>query len=73
MKLPRYEFKSLEELAWFVLVAAATVLFQVLAEFDPSTIEDWRTWFIALGAAMVRAAAGAALAWLARRGVTQET
>jgi hypothetical protein len=73
MKLPEYEFKALAELGWFVLVAAMTVLFQVLAEFDPSTIEDWRTWFIALGAAMVRAAAGAALAWLARRGVERDT
>jgi hypothetical protein len=72
MKLPRYEFKALEELAWFVLVAVMTVLFQTLAEFDPSRIEDWRTWFVALGAAMVRAGAGAALAWLTRRGVTRE-
>jgi hypothetical protein len=73
MKLPEYEFKALAELAWFVLVAAMTVLFQVLAEFEPSTIEDWRTWFIAVGAAMIRASGGAALAWLAKRGVTHET
>jgi hypothetical protein len=73
MKLPEYQFKAFEELAWFVLVAVMTVLFQALAQFDPSAIEDWRTWFVALGAAMVRAGAGAALAWLAKRGVTPET
>jgi hypothetical protein len=73
MKLPEYEYKTMAELGWFILVAVMTVLFQVLAGFDPSTVEDWRTWFVALGAAMVRAGAGAALAWLARRGVERDT
>lgn len=68
----RYDFKAWEELFWFVLVAVATVVLQALAEFDPERISDWRTWLVGIGAAAVRAGAGAALAWLAKRQMTSE-
>ena len=61
-----YVWKRYEELAWFVAVAVATVLFQALAEFDPTTITDYRAWGVSLGAAAVRAGAGAALAYFTR-------
>lgn len=68
----RYEFKALEELGWFVLVAVATVVLQALVEFDPSRIDDWRAWAVGVGAAAVRAGAGAALAWLGKHAITDE-
>lgn len=68
----RYEFKALEELGWFVLVAVATVVLQALVEFDPSRIDDWRAWAVGVGAAAVRAGAGAALAWLGKRAIGGE-
>ena len=68
----RYEFKALEELFWFVVVAVATVVLQALVEFDPAKIDDWRAWAIGLGAAAVRAAAGAALAWLGKRELARD-
>ncbi len=61
-----YEFKSWPELGWAVAVAGAVAVLTSLAEFDPGAIADWRTWFVALAAAAVRAAAGAAIAVLTR-------
>ena len=66
----RYEFKAFDELFWFVLVAVVTVVLQALVEFDPARIDDWRSWAIGIGAAAVRAGAGAALAWLGKRQLT---
>jgi len=42
--------------AWIVgaAIAAATVVFQTLADFDPTTIVDWQAWAIGIGAAVVR-------------------
>lgn len=57
-----YTFKLGPEMAWAVAVAAVVAVLQVLVEFDPSAITDWRAWAIALGASAVRAAAGAAIA-----------
>ena len=57
-----YDFKLWEEAAWAALVAAAIQLLMVLVGFDPAAVTDWRSWAIALGAGLVRAAAGAAIA-----------
>lgn len=56
-----YRFKPRAELVWFVAVAAGAAVLQVLVDFDPANVADWRTYVVALGAAGVRAAAGAAL------------
>lgn len=61
-----YDFKFLQEIGWFALVAILTQLFQTLAMFDPNTITDWRAWAVSLFAACVRAAFGAALAVLTK-------
>lgn len=60
-----YRFLVREETIWAVVVAVLTVLLQALVAFDPAEIADWRAWAVGLGAAMVRAAAGALLALLA--------
>lgn len=57
-----YDFKMGSELAWIAAVAAGVFALQVAAEFDPAVITDVRTWAVALGAGMVRAAAAAVLA-----------
>ena len=62
--MARYDFNLLEEIAWLALVAAAVAVLQIIVTADPGTIVDWRAWAIALGAAAVRAAAGAVLAGL---------
>lgn len=59
-----YYFKANQEAIWFVLVAAGTVVVQALATLDIDKITDWRVWAIGLGAAALRAAAGAALSLL---------
>lgn len=61
-----YRFKALPELYWSVITSAATVLLLALVSFDPTTVNDWQTWAVALGAGMLRSAAGAALDWLRR-------
>lgn len=61
-----YDFKKLEEFLWLVGVAIATALFQVLAEFNPEKITDWKIWAIGIGAGLVRAAGAAALIGLAK-------
>ena len=61
-----YVFKAKQELIWGVAIAAAVSVLQVLSDFEPSKIVSWQTWAIALGAGAVRAAAGAALAFMSR-------
>ena len=56
-----YDFKMAPEIAWVAAVAAGVFALQVAAEFDPAVISDVRTWAVALGAGMVRAAAAAVL------------
>lgn len=63
-------FKPLPELYWGVLVAVATVLLLELVGLNPDAITDWRGWAVALGAAAVRAGAGAALDYV-RRSIAQ--
>lgn len=53
-----YNFKGLQEIAFGALVAAALVLIQALAEWDPETSTDPKTWIIAVAGGAVRAAAG---------------
>lgn len=62
----RYEWKMAPELAWIAAVAAGVAALQVLEQFDPAAIHDWRMWGVALGAGAVRAAAGALLAFARR-------
>ena len=50
-----------KELLIGVGIAVAMTAFQVLVDFDPSTVTDWRTWTISGGAALVRSAAQAGL------------
>jgi hypothetical protein len=68
----RYQFKPLPELYFGVLVAAGTVLLLELVSLNPDSITDVRTWGVALGVAMIRAAAGITLDWL-RRSVMGDT
>ncbi len=62
-----YDFKAWEEFGWFFFTAVAVALFEILIKFDPSGITDWKAWGVALFAACVRAGAGAALAFFAKR------
>lgn len=66
--MPSYRFRPKAELIWFVLIAVITTLMQALIEFDAALIADWQAWAIALGSALVRAAAGAFLAYVAKEG-----
>ena len=66
----RYVWKPWQELAWGVAVAGATVLLIELVGLEPDAITDVQSWAVALGAAMVRAMAGAALDYI-RRSLTE--
>jgi hypothetical protein len=66
-----YRFKPWQELGWGVAVAGATVLLIELVGLEPDAITDIQSWAVALGAAMVRAMAGAALDWI-RRSITDQ-
>lgn len=61
-----YNWKTFEELAWIAVVAGGIAVLQVLAGLDPNGISDWRTWFVALAGGALRAAAGAAIAFLTK-------
>ena len=67
MRLPEYVYNRAAEVGWAVFVAVATVIGTELLTFDESTLADPRAWGIALLAGCVRAAAGAALAFLKPR------
>ena len=62
----KYRFKPWQELFWSVLISGATVLLLALVSFDPTKIDDWQTWTVALGAGMLRSMAGAALDYIRR-------
>ena len=51
-----YEVKKAQELIWFDVVAAGTVIVQVLASTDPDTVTDWKAYAIALASGTLRAA-----------------
>lgn len=59
-----YKFERMRELGWAVAVAVATFVVSVLVDFDAATIEDWQVWATSLISGAIRAAAGAALAFL---------
>ena len=40
--------------------------FQILSDFDPSTVADWETWGVAVAGGAVRAGAAAGLIALTR-------
>lgn len=61
-----YDVKFWQEAAWAVLIAVVVSLLQVLVDFDPAKIADFRVWVISLGAGAVRAAAIALLAWVGK-------
>lgn len=67
-----YQFRPRAELGWFIAVAVLTTLMQILIEFDAEAITSWQTWAISLGSALVRAAAGAFLAYVAREGIVYD-
>lgn len=56
-----------QELVLALVVAAAMALLQILVEFDPSEIKDWRLWAISLASSCIRSASQAALTVIARR------
>jgi phage terminase large subunit-like protein len=61
-----YDYKRLEELAWFVGISVGIfVLTEIAGHADFS---DWRAWLPVVGGGALRAAAGAALAVIARTG-----
>ena len=54
-----YNWKTLQELGWAVVVAIVTYATPIIAGANPS---DWRTWLPALAAGCGRAALAAILA-----------
>lgn len=64
-----YIVKIGEEIAWVVITAAGTVIIIAATHFDPSTVTDWRTYAIALGASCVRAAGVAVLGMFGKAAV----
>ena len=61
-----YDFKKAQEFGWFLFVAASTSVLQILVDFNPDKVQDWKLWAIGLGAGAVRAVAAATLAWIAK-------
>ena len=61
-----YNFKILEEIGWAILTGVVIFAFQVLSDFDPSTITDWQTWGVAAAGGAIRAGAAAGLIALTR-------
>jgi hypothetical protein len=51
--------------AVYLVTVALLAAFQVLVNFDPATINDWRAWAIALGGGVVRQVASGAVARIA--------
>lgn len=58
-----YDFKFGPEFFWFIALAVMGPILAALATFDPDTITDYRVWAAGIGAAAVRALAGALISF----------
>lgn len=61
-----YNFKALPELLFALFVALITWVFQLLLDFNPDTVTDWKTWAIAAAGGLARAIGAAGIAWLGK-------
>ena len=61
-----YKFRPLQELYWSLATMCGIVLFQAFLTLRPEEVNDWETWAVALGGALVRAVGGAGLDYLRR-------
>ncbi len=55
----KYDYKPIAEIVWFAFVAALVYTATVIAEWNPDSFTEWRTYLPALGAGAGRAALGA--------------
>ena len=62
-----YDFKAIEEIGWAMAVGGGIFIFELLSRFEPETITDWKTWGVAVGGGLARAAFAAGLV-VVRRG-----
>ena len=60
----KYNFKKSEELGWAVAVAVGIFVLDILIQFDPAVVTDWRAWAVAILGGTVRAGAAGALAYI---------
>ena len=56
----------IKDFGWFVLVPAITALMQVMIDFDPLKVTDWKLWAVSITGPVVRAVATATIAWFAK-------
>lgn len=61
-----YQFNIGKEAIWFIAVTVIVAVALHFVQFQPSEIDDWATWAVGIGAAAVRALAGAVIAVLTR-------
>jgi hypothetical protein len=57
----RYDFKAVEEIGWAMAVGGGIFIFEILSQFEPETVTDWKTWAVSIGGGLVRAAFAAGL------------
>ena len=61
-----YDFKKWPEFVWFIGVATVIAIAQILLDFRPETIQDWRLWTLSILGAGVRAGVAALIAMLTK-------
>lgn len=66
-----YSFKPFAEAGWAAFIAASLALLQVLVVLRPEEVTDWRMWVVPVAGAILRAAAGAAVAVLGARKLSE--
>lgn len=65
-----YQFKPNQELLWAVYTALVLAIGQILVDFEPETITDWRFWAINAAGALARAVGATIIAFIGRRAVS---
>lgn len=66
-----YQFYLSRELIWAALTGAGVATAQILVDFQPETIADWRMWAVAGVGAIVRAVGVSVLASLGKARVVK--
>ena len=66
-----YQIKPGPEIIWAVLIGAAVAIAQILVDFQPEVITDWKLWAVASIGAVVRAVGVSVLAALGKARVVK--
>ena len=66
-----YQVRLSQELIWAVLTGAGIAFAQILVDFQPETVTDWKLWAVAGVGAIIRAIGVSVLAAIGKARIAE--